>query len=267
MQRFQKRETIPSAIEFRNATATTGLTGELNKQRKSGAARRVATEAIRMARQDNITFTLYTLQNAGIGTLDREDEFEAARELIIQSNLPDPTKDLELMGGMTWLKLIKFANENQTDLSSKVAVYDCLHAFFTESKQPTEGNEWQRFSYEEKTQLFQIFRDAPNVTVAIAAISRKAGNEFKAGMEFATWLNQALQEAGISTSIGIFENPEILPRGVSIHWRKNVANNDMAQRLIKAVALKGLTCFEVPGPATQDSEVNLMVGAITKPAS
>jgi hypothetical protein len=127
--------------------------------------------------------------------------------------------------------------------------------------------EWQRFSYEEKTELFKIFGDAPSVPVAIAAISPKAGDQFRVGMEFAAWLNAAVQETGTTTSITIFENPEKLPAGVSIYWRKNVANNDMAERIIKAVALKGLACREVPRPMTQGSEVNLMVGEITKPPS
>jgi len=61
-----------------------------------------------MARQNNITFTLYALQNAGVGTLDREHDFEAARELITQSNLPDPTK-----GGLFIAPtFVIFANSN-----------------------------------------------------------------------------------------------------------------------------------------------------------
>jgi len=128
---------IPESSIDRQITAP-GLTAELITQRKSGAARRIANEAIRIAREDNITFTLYALQNAGVGTLDTEDEFQAARELIIQSNLPDPTKDLSLMGDLRWLKLVRFANEKEIALYSKAAVYDCIQAFFSQPASPKE---------------------------------------------------------------------------------------------------------------------------------
>ena len=85
-------------------------------------------------------------------------------------------------------------------------------------------------------------------------------------MEFAAWLTEALKEAQIDASLILHGNPETLPEGVSIYWRKNNANKDMAERIIEAVAIKGIVCREVSHPVKQ-SEINLMVKLDTRPPS
>jgi len=131
-------KTRPQVSRGGPASSGVRFEGGLNAQRKSGPSRRVATEAIRIAREDKINFTLYALQNAGVGNLDTEDEFQAAREIVIQSNLPDPIKDLSVSEyGLTWLALIQYANKKQKDLYNSAAVYDCIKAYFTERNLPS----------------------------------------------------------------------------------------------------------------------------------
>ena len=126
--------------------------------------------------------------------------------------------------------------------------------------------EWQRFSYDEEQQILEIFGNSPNVPVAISTVSTPT-NEFRIGLEFAAWLTEALKKAQVAAKLYPRGNPETLPNGVSIYWKKNDANGDMAGRIKKAVAIKGVICREVPRPVVLDSEVNLMVKLHAKPPS
>ena len=88
-------------------------------------------DAIRIAKEDKITFTLYALQKAGIGNLKTEQQFSEACTQIVQHNLPHPLKGFKDIK-QSWLRLVRFANEREIDLWNKVAVYDCLQQFHTQ---------------------------------------------------------------------------------------------------------------------------------------
>jgi hypothetical protein len=97
---------------------------------------KVVEDTVQLIREGNVSFTLYALQKAGVGTLDTEVEFQAAREAIIQRNLPDPIKDLSITEyDVTWLALIQYANRKETALYNPVAVYDCLQRMLRENQQ------------------------------------------------------------------------------------------------------------------------------------
>ena len=95
---------------------------------------KVIDEAMRRIREDKVTFTLYALQKAGVGSLNSEEEFLDVCEAIIQRNEPDPTKDLSIAKyGLTWIELVRFANRKGIDLYSPTAVYDCIQQYVTRS--------------------------------------------------------------------------------------------------------------------------------------
>jgi hypothetical protein len=94
---------------------------------------KVVDEAVRLIREDDVRFLLYALQKAGVGDLDSEADFFAARDAIIQRNLPDPIKDLSITDcGVTWLELIRFANKREKSLYDKAEVLDCLQDYLTQ---------------------------------------------------------------------------------------------------------------------------------------
>lgn len=96
------------------------------------AIEKLVDETVHLIRNDKIQFTLYALQKAGAGNLQSEPEFLVARDAIIQRNHVDPIKNLDLPHGVTWLSIIRFANEKEINLYSPVAVYDCVQTYFTQ---------------------------------------------------------------------------------------------------------------------------------------
>ncbi len=102
------------------------LEQKLQRQR-TASVMKVIDEAVRLIREHRITFTLYALQQAGVGDLQTEEEFEQVREAIIQRNQLDPVTGLSLTKHeIRWLDLIKFANKKGIELSTPTAVYDCI---------------------------------------------------------------------------------------------------------------------------------------------
>jgi hypothetical protein len=108
-----------------------------------------------------------------------------------------------------------------------------------------------RVNYDETTQIIGIFKNAPRVKVAIAALSSEAGEQFRPVMECAAWLNEAFQKAGVDTQMSLWENPENVPDGTNIFWIKNPENNDMVCRIIKAAEVKGLYPREIARPVSK----------------
>ena len=92
---------------------------------------KIVDDAIRIAKEDKITFTLYALQKAGIGNLKTEQQFSEACSQLVQHKLPHPLKGFTDIK-QNWLRLVRFANEREIDLWNKVAVYDCLQQFHTQ---------------------------------------------------------------------------------------------------------------------------------------
>jgi hypothetical protein len=118
-----------------------------------------------------------------------------------------------------------------------------------------------RVSYEETTQIIDIFKDAPRVKVAVTSISSQAGEEFKPVMERAGWLCDAFIKAGVNATISLWGNLGAIPDGTSIWWVKNHQNNDMAERIVRAAKIKGLHPKEVVRPVSAgECEVELMIG-------
>jgi hypothetical protein len=244
------------------ATATAGLTGELNTQRKSGAARRVANEAIRIARENNIPFTLYALQNAGVGTLDTEDEFQAARELIIQCNLPDPTKDLSLVGGLTWLKLVKFANEKEIALCDKVSVYDCIHAFFTQPVQPKQPIR-RTITFDQETKIIDRLKGLKLQPVWITTPAG-AHEDDPETYEYANQVKRVLSRAGVTINQSALGLGTLFPSGVGIFVKHHLYNAITVAAIIDAIRLTGVECKtaqrQVWSEHGAEPEINLMIG-------
>lgn len=119
----------------------------------------------------------------------------------------------------------------------------------------------ERVTYEETDQIIEIFKNAPQVKVAITSLSARAGEEFRPVMEQAGWLHQALIKAGVSTTISLWETLGSVPDGTSVWWIKNGPNNDMVERIVRAAEIKGLHPREVQRSVSAgDSQIELMIG-------
>ncbi len=129
-------------LELENRNTVIGSTipaPRPTKKERSPAVTKVINEALRMIRENQIQFTLYALQKAGVGDLDSEEEFSDVREAIIQRGLGDPLAGCWItVEEPKWLDFIKFANRKGVQLLSVSAVLDCLEDYYLngESKQP-----------------------------------------------------------------------------------------------------------------------------------
>jgi hypothetical protein len=77
-----------------------------------------------------------------------------------------------------------------------------------------------RVTYEETSQIIEIFKNAPRVKVVVTSLSVRAGEEFRAVMEQAAWFCKALQDPGVNVESRFWETLGSLPDGTNIWWRK-----------------------------------------------
>jgi hypothetical protein len=119
-----------------------------------------------------------------------------------------------------------------------------------------------RVSYEETTQIIDIFKAAPPVKVAVTSLGVQAGEEFRPVMERAAWFREALKEAGVNATGGaVWGTLGSVPDGTSIWWIKNHQNNDMVNRIIRAAKIKGLHPHPVDRSVSAgECEIELMIG-------
>jgi hypothetical protein len=115
-------------------------------------------------------------------------------------------------------------------------------------------------TYDETTQIIEIFTDAPPVEISVTSLSSQAGEEFRPVMECAGWLNQAFVEAGVKTQIHLWGQVGHVPDGTNLFWVKNTANDEMVRRIIKAAEVKNLHPHVAPRPVTKGYDIDLMIG-------
>lgn len=100
---------------------------EMHERRERQVADLVA-RSVAAIRSNPQMFPLYALQTEGAGSLETNQQFLDACEMVHQRHIPHPLKgcsDFEV----NWLELVRFANREEMSLSSDVAVYDCLQSF------------------------------------------------------------------------------------------------------------------------------------------
>lgn len=118
-----------------------------------------------------------------------------------------------------------------------------------------------RVTYEETDKIIEIFKNAPQVKVAVTSLSVQAGEEFRPVMERAGWLCEALKKAGVNAAITAWGSLGSVPDGTSIWWIRNHQNNDMVERIIRAAKIKGLHPRPVTRPVSAgECEIELMIG-------
>jgi hypothetical protein len=130
----------------------------------------------------------------------------------------------------------------------------------TEEHKQTDPTRNAIVTYDERTQIIEIFTDAPPVKISVTSLSSQAGEEFRPVMECAGWLNQAFMEAGVNTQIHLWGQVGHVPDGTNIFWVKNTANNEMVRRIIKAAEVKNLHPRVAPRPVTKGYDIDLMIG-------
>ena len=118
-----------------------------------------------------------------------------------------------------------------------------------------------RVSYEETEQMIEVFNNAPKIKLHITSLTSKACEDGQEIMERAGWICEAFRKSGINVEISFWESLGSIPSGTSIWWVKSESNNDMIERIIRAVAIKGLHPVEVRRPVSAgDCEIELMIG-------
>ena len=118
-----------------------------------------------------------------------------------------------------------------------------------------------RVSYEETEQMIEVFEDAPKIKLHITSLNWKACEDGQEIMERAGWICEAFRKGGINVELSLWETLGSIPNGTSIWWVKNDSNNDMVDRIIRAIAIKGLHPVEVRRPVSAgDCEIELMIG-------
>jgi hypothetical protein len=119
-----------------------------------------------------------------------------------------------------------------------------------------------RVSYEETTEIIDIFKTTPQVKVAVTCLGVQAGEEFRPVMERAGWFREALKKAGVNATGGaVWGTLGSVPDGTSIWWIKNHQNNDMVNRIIRAAKIKGMHPRPVDRSVSAgECEIELMIG-------
>ena len=98
---------------------------------------KVVDETVRIVRNNPAkqTFTLPAFREAGAGTLETEEELQAAREGVRQHNIRDPLAGLDVLWFGTeqppkWLAVIQLANQKQVLLTHQAEVLDFVNEHF-----------------------------------------------------------------------------------------------------------------------------------------
>jgi len=99
-------------------------------QRRDAQVTDLVNRSLTAMKEHPNTFPLYALQTEGAGSLETEEQFVEACEMLHQRHVPHPLKSFREIK-TKWLQLIRFANQEEMSLSSDVAVYDCLQRFST----------------------------------------------------------------------------------------------------------------------------------------
>jgi len=73
-----------------------------------------------------------------------------------------------------------------------------------------------RVTYEETSQIIEIFKNAPQVKVVVTSLGVRAGEEFRTVMEQAAWFCKALQDVGVNVESRFWETLRSLPDGTNI---------------------------------------------------